>query len=216
MPELNFAVEGAHAVAYCAVPTLAFKVRITTADQEPVRGVVLDSQIRIEATRRRYQASEKERLSDLFGEAERWGQTLRSLLWTHAHTNVPPFEGSVEIELPVPCTRDFDAVATKYFQGLETEAVVPLVLMFSGSVFFAGEGGGLQMERIPWSKEAAYELPVRVWKDVMDTYFPNTALLSLRQDVFDRLRQYKAQRGLPSWESVLEHLLSQPEEVPPR
>jgi hypothetical protein len=215
MPELQFAVEGAHAVAYCAVPTLAFKLRITAADQEPVRGLVLDSQIRIEAPRRRYQASEKERLSDLFGDAERWGQTLRSLLWTHAHTNVPPFEGSVAVELPVPCTRDFDAVATKYFQGLET-GVVPLVLLFSGSVFFAREGGGLQMERIPWSKEAAYELPVSVWKDVMDTYYPNTTWLSVRQDVFDRLRRYKSQRGLPSWESVLEHLLSQPEEAPPR
>jgi hypothetical protein len=215
MPELRFAVEGADAVPYCAVPTLAFKLRITAADQEPVQGLVLDSQIRIEASRRRYQASEKERLSDLFGDAERWGQTLRSLLWTHAHTNVPPFEGSVEVELPVHCTRDFDVVATKYFQGLEA-GVVPLVLLFSGSVFFAAEGGGLQMERIPWSKEAAYELPVRVWKDVMDTYYPNTAWLSVRQDVFDRLRRYRSQRGLPSWESVLEHLLSQPEEAPPR
>jgi hypothetical protein len=215
VPELQFAVEGAHAVAYCAVPTLAFKLRITAADQEPVRGLVLDSQIRIEAARRRYQASEKERLSDLFGDPDRWGQTLRSLLWTHAHTNVPPFEASVEVELPVACTRDFEAVATKYFQGLEA-GVVPLVLLFSGSVFFAGEGGGLQMERIPWSKEASYELPVRVWKEVVDTYYPNTAWLSLRQDVFDRLRRYKSQRGLPSWESALEHLLSQPEEAPPR
>ena len=41
----------------------------------------------------------------------------------------------------------------------------------------------------------------------MDHYYPNTAWLCLRRDVFDRLYRYKMQRGIPTWEQALECLL---------
>jgi hypothetical protein len=41
----------------------------------------------------------------------------------------------------------------------------------------------------------------------MDHYYPNSAWLCLRKDVFDRLYEYKRQRGLPTWEQALESLL---------
>jgi len=212
MPDLDFAVEGAELVTFAVAPTLALKLRITDSGEEPVHAVMLDCQVRIEAPRRRYVPAERERLGELFGDPSRWSQTLRSLLWTHVSVNVPPFTGSVLVDLRLPCTYDFNVQVTKYFDSLE-DGEVPLTLLFSGSVFFAGPGGALQVERVSWSKEAGYRLPVRVWRDVIDHYYPNTAWLNLHKDVFDRLAAYKARRGLPTWEQALEELLLNAEEL---
>ena len=81
-------------------------------------------------------------------------------------------------------------------------------LLFSGTIFYVDpDGGGLQVSPIPWEKEAVFRLPVPVWKEMMDHYYPNSAWLCLRQDVFDRLYLYKSRQGLPTWEQALERLL---------
>lgn len=207
MPDLSFEVENAEAVPFAASPLLAFKLRISNrfAD-EPIHTIALRCQIMIDPARRRYQDEEKERLRDLFGEPERWGQTVRPMLWTHASLVVTSFTGSDVVDLPVPCTFDFNIAATKYFAGL-TDGEVPLNLQFSGTVFYATDEGTLQVMQIPWDKEARYRLPVQVWKQMMDIYYPNSAWLSLRRDVFDRLYRYKVRRGIPTWEQALESLL---------
>ena len=212
MPDLTFSVEGAEAVDYAVAPLLALKLRVENADrEEQVHAVILDCQVRIEAARRRYAESERDGLLELFGEPSRWAQTLRSLLWTNVSVNVPPFRGEVLVDLQVPCTYDFTLQVTKFFDSL-AGGEVPLTLLFSGSVFFAGEDGRLQVSRVSWTQEAAYRLPVVVWKDVMDRYYPNTAWLNLRKDVFDRLAAYKRRRGLPTWEQAVESLLLGAEE----
>ncbi|MEP6637649.1 MAG: DUF6084 family protein, partial [Acidobacteriota bacterium] len=114
--------------------------------------------------------------------------------------------GSALVDLPVPCTVDFNVAAAKYFAALE-DGEVPLNLMFSGTVFYEGADGALQVEQIPWDREAKYRLPVSVWKEMMDIYYPNMAWLCLRRDVFERLSQYKMDRGIPTWEAALESLL---------
>ncbi len=207
VPDLNFQVESAAAVAYAAAPLLVFKLRVTNAEaDEPIHTVALRCQIQIEATRRRYNEKEQERLLDLYGEPERWGQTLRTMLWTHASVIVKPFEGNALVELPVPCTFDFNVAAAKYFAGLE-DGEVPLCLLFSGTVFYEASDGALQVSQISWEKEAKYRLPVRVWQEMMDFYYPNSVWLSLRRDVFDRLNQYKMSRAIPTWEQALESIL---------
>ena len=211
MPDLNFQVEGAEAIAYAASPMLAFKLHITNANAaEPIHSIALRCQIQIEVTRRRYTPEDQERMRDLFGEPERWGQTLRNMLWTHASIVVPPFTGSTVVDLQVPCTFDFNVAAAKYFYGLE-DGEVPLNLMFSGTVFYANDEGNLQVTQIPWDRESRYRLPVRAWREMMDIYYPNSAWLCLRQDVFDRLYQYKVKRGIPTWEQALESLLKNEE-----
>ncbi|MGI8549897.1 MAG: DUF6084 family protein, partial [Dehalococcoidia bacterium] len=110
------------------------------------------------------------------------------------------------------CTYDFNVAATKYFYALE-DGEVPLTLLFSGTVFYATEDGQLQISQVPWEKEASFRLPVQVWKQMMALYYPNSAWLRLRQEVFDRLYQYKLRSGLPDWEQALENLLRSAEEV---
>lgn len=123
---------------------------------------------------------------------------------------IGPFTDAILVDLPVPCTYDFNLAVTKYFYALE-DGEIPLILLFSGTIFHEGEDGALQVVQIPWDREAAFRLPVRVWKEMMEQYYPNTAWLSLRKDVFDRLYEYKSRRGLPTWEQAIESLLSEPE-----
>lgn len=211
MPDLNFEVERAEAVAHSAAPQLIFKLKITdaaSAQALPIPAVALRCQVRIEPTRRRYVATEQERLLDLFGEPARWGQTLRSLLWTHTSLVVPPFTGQTVVDLPVPCTYDFNVASTKYFYALEN-GEVPLLLLFSGTIFHAEEAdGALRISPINWEKEAVFRLPVNVWKEMMDLHYPNSAWLCLRRDVFDELYLFKSRLGLPTWEQAMERLLA--------
>jgi Family of unknown function (DUF6084) len=213
MPELSFRVEDAAAVEYAAAPTLAFRLRIVNAvGGEAIHTVTLRCQIQIEATRRRYNAQEQGNMLDLFGEPERWSQTLRSLLWTHVSTVVPAFEGNAVADLLVPCTFDFNVAATKYFEGLGG-GEIPLRLLFSGTVFYAGEDGALQVAPISWEQETTFRLSHNVWREMMNSYYPNSAWLSLRKDVFNRLYQYKMVRGIPTWEQALEGILPAQEAV---
>jgi hypothetical protein len=203
--DLDFAVEGAEAVAHAALPTLALKLRITTPSGHPVRGMSLAVQVRIVAPQRGYTPTEQEHLLDVFGDPSRWGQTLKSLLWTIAHLQVPAFRGQTTVDLPIHCTYDFEVVAAKYLDAL-ADGEIPLELLFSGTVFYVG-GSGLQVEQIAWDREARFRLPVRVWRDVMQRYFPNSAWLTLHKDTFDRLHQYRTRHALPTWDATVEQLL---------
>ncbi|MCM3872189.1 MAG: DUF6084 family protein [Pyrinomonadaceae bacterium] len=212
MPDLSFQIEGAEAVPYSAAPLLAFKLRLSNVDAgELIQSVALRCQIQIEVTHRKYEAREQEGLLDLFGAPERWSRTLRSMLWTHANVMVPPFKESIVVDLQVPCTFDFNVAATKYFAAL-AEGDVPLNLMFSGTVFYESDGAGLQVQQIPWDREAKYRLPVIVWQEMMELYYPNSAWLCLQRDVFEKLSQYKMARGIPTWEQALESLIPAAEE----
>ncbi len=185
------------------MPTLAFKLHIQNADAgQMIHTVALRCQIQIDVHPPPLYAPEEQEQSmrDLFGEPERWNQTLRSLLWTHASLVVPSFQGAVVTDLPIPCTFDFNVAATKYFEGL-TAGEVPLHFMFSGTVFYADAEGVLQVSPISWEQEAKYKLPVKVWREMMDAYYPNTVWLSLRRDaLLRRLYQYKTLHGIPTLE----------------
>jgi hypothetical protein len=208
MPDLQFTIESTDVVPYAAVPMVVFRVRIVNnPSNQMVHTVALRAQIQIEATRRKYDAIEQAKLMDLFGEPDRWGQTLRSMLWTHASVVVPRFAGDTLADISVPCTFDFNIAATKYFHGM-TSGDLPLCFQFSGTVFYQGEQETLQVAPISWDKEANYRLPVTVWKDLMDAYYPNSVWLSLQRDTFEGLYQYKVREGIPTWDETLERALT--------
>lgn len=205
-PELDIAVEDAGIEEFAAAPTLRFGLRVTTRGACAVRSVALTTQIRIAATQRSYAPGEQARLVELFGEPHRWATTVHSVFWTQTTAFIPAFMDSTRVELPVACTYDLDVAAVKYLHGV-TEGDVPLEFLFSGTVFYTTESGLLQMGRIALDREARFRLPVRTWKEMMAHYFPNSAWLRLRQDVFDRLHAYRAGGGLGTWEATIEALL---------
>jgi Family of unknown function (DUF6084) len=213
MTSLAFEVVGARPEPHAALPTIMFRMRATEADGRRIHAVALRCQIRIEPQRRRYEHEEEGRLYELFGETPQWGDSLRPFLWTHVSTTVGGFDGSTEFDLPVECTYDFDVAAAKYLHAL-AEGDVPLILLFSGTVFTPG-ASGFSAEPLSWSSEALYKLPVAVWRSVMDLYFPNSAWIRLGRSTLDSLQRYRAGRGLPTWDQAFGQLLKEAGEDAP-
>jgi hypothetical protein len=211
MPELQFQIEGAEAVAHSAAPLLALKLRITNLPaSESVHTLTLKCQVQIEPAKRRYLPPEQEKLADLFGEPSRWSRTVKPLHWMNTSVVVSGFTGSTLVDLELPCTFDFNVASTKYFHALEA-GDIPLCVMFSGTVFYQSQEGILQIAQIPWDREAYFKLPVAVWKEMMDAHFPNSAWLRLRRDAFEQLYNYKVRHGLPTWELAIARLLASEE-----
>ena len=207
-PAIAFSVLGAARIEHAAAPTLGFSISVDAPGGEAVRSVLLDVQLQIAARRRRYEPETHERLFELFGPVGDWGATLRNLLWTRATLVVPPFTGSTVVELPVACSYDMEVLASRYLDALPG-GEVPLELLFSGTVFYAGPGGQLQAARISWEQDAEYALPVRAWRETIDHHFPGEAWLRLPKRSFDRLCAYKARNAFASWEQALDELMGE-------
>ena len=61
----------------------------------------------------------------------------------------------------MPCTYDLEVAAVKYFYSLPG-GHVPLTFVFSGTIFYKGDDGRLQIVQVPWSCAARFRLPVKV------------------------------------------------------
>jgi hypothetical protein len=207
MSDLTISVLSSQPDPYAAVPTILMRLRIEAPQDEPVHAMVLKAQIRIEPQRRRYSEEEEGRLLELFGEAPRWGESLRPFLWTHVTTTVAEFTGSVEVDLPVACTYDFEVAAAKYLHSIG-DGEIPLILLFNGTMF-SYRDGGLIVQPIAWNVEAEHRLPVSVWRATMDAFFPNSGWIRVQRDTLDELTRYKSERALISWEDAFEQLLKE-------
>lgn len=201
MTELSFSCLDVRAERFAVGPTLLFRLRIDTGAEERVRALALRCQIRIEPGRRGYGEREGERLLELFGERSRWGDTLKPFQFANASTVVPSFTGSTEIDVSVPCSYDMEVTAGRYFHALE-EGEIPFILLFSGTIFGEGERG-LWIQQVPWHAETRYRMPVAVWREMMDIYFPGSGWLRLRRETIDALAQFRASRALPTWDDAI-------------
>ena len=117
-----------------------------------MHALALRTQIRIEPLRRRYDDSEADAMRDLFGERSRWGDTLKPLQLAFVNQIVPSFAGETEIDVSLPCSYDFDVAANKYLYAL-ADGEIPLLLLFSGTVFTDGERG-FSVAPVPWDKRS--------------------------------------------------------------
>ena len=130
MPDLNFTVTGVEPAARGLVPLLHFQLEVTNSPEtELIQSVILQAQIQIQSAHRPYDDEEREKLVDLFGTPDRWGQTLRNRLWAHANTTVRPFAQTTETVLPIQCTYDLNVTGHQIFLRLErrrNSAALPL------------------------------------------------------------------------------------------
>src|SRR5579864_924210 len=205
MADLIFGCTGATAERYAATPTLTFSLTITERSGVRVHAIALRCQIRIEPHRRRYSATEAERLHDLFGDPSRWADTVKPIQLATVTAMVPAFTAVTEIDLPVPCTYDLEVASARYLQGLD-DGTIPLLMLFSGTVFVATETG-FSVELVPWSAEASYRMPVSVWQDVVNEHFPGSAWLRCSRETLDALSVFKSAHALPTWDATLSALL---------
>jgi hypothetical protein len=206
MNELVFDCLSARNERYAVTPTLSFTLRISETSGRLIDAIALRCQIRIQPQQRRYDDVEAARLLDLFGEPPRWAETVKPIQLATVSTMVPGFTGSIEIDVPVPCTYDLEVGWARYINSLES-GMVPLLMLFSGTVFSTVEGR-MSVQQVPWSKEASFALPVTVWRDLVDTHFPNTSWIRIHRETLEALLLYKSRNALPTWDSTIETLLA--------
>jgi hypothetical protein len=97
-------------------------------------------------------------------------------------------------------------IGARYLHALNA-GDVPLTLLFSGTVFTRGSTG-FGVEHIPWSCEARYAMPVAVWRDMIESYYPNTGWVRVGSEVLTALAGYRARHGLVSWDETVQKLLA--------
>jgi hypothetical protein len=207
MANLIFGCTEARADPYAVTPTLTFPLTITESSGASVHAIALRCQIRIEPHRRRHSATEARRLHDLFGDTSRWADTVKPIQLAIVTTTVPAFSALTEINVQMPCTYDLEVASARYLQALD-DGTIPLLFLFSGTVFLA-QGNGYAVELVPWSAEASYRMPVSVWQDVVSLHFPDSAWLRCSRETLDALSAFKSERALPTWDATLTALLAQ-------
>jgi hypothetical protein len=204
--KLTFSVVDVFAEQYAAAPQLTARLRIEEFTGEAIHAIALRCQVRIEPAKRRYSEDEESGLLDMFGTRERWFDTLKPFMWMQTSAMVQGFSGITEVDLAMPCTYDFDVTWSKYLHALR-EDNIPVVFLFSGTVFTRGVSG-FGVEQVPWDCESKFDIPVSAWKEMINHYFPNTGWLRLSRDTIDSLAYYKSVRGLTTWEATMESLLA--------
>jgi len=205
MSAYTFSVLDVTAEPYAASPQLTCRLRIEESTGRRVHAIALRCQVRIEPQRRRYEPAEQDALRGLFGTPERWGDTLKAFQWMQANATVQGFTGETETDLALPCTYDLEVIGARYLHALDA-GDVPLNLLFSGTIFTKG-ATGFEVEQVPWACEARWRLPVRVWRDMIDAFFPNSGYLRVSGDVLKELAAFRARHDLISWDETLRHLL---------
>lgn len=206
VPDLDFAVTGAHAVTDAAVPTIGFRLAIGRTGGGRVRSVSLNVDVRIAVAHRRYDHADRLVMARLFGQPEQWATSMRPLTWARVSTVIPPFDERRETELPVPCSRDMELAVTSYFHGVR-DGRIPLDFLFSGTVFHDGPDGRLRTAQISWSKEAACQLPAGLWHEVTGRYDGGTSWLPLAPGTYDELTAHRNRNALTGWDETVADLL---------
>jgi len=204
---LRFACTGSRPEPYAAGPSLQLDLQIDDDSGQQVHSVALRVQLRISPRGRGYTPAEQARLVDLFGEPARWGETLHPLQLAQVGLTVGGFTGRTSVPITVPLTYDLDIAATKYGHGLD-DGEIPLLLLFSGTVFYAG-ANGVQVGPVSWHEEAGYRLRVATWRGVMDEHFPSSAWVRMRRATLEALAAYRSQRVIPTWDDTFERLLKE-------
>jgi hypothetical protein len=205
MTDLAFSVLDIAADRYAASPQLLARLRVEENSGAVIHAMALRAQIMIEPQRRPYTDDESAGLLDQFGLRPRWKDTLRPFLWTFASTMVSGFTGDLEFNLAIPCTYDLEVTASKYLHAL-SEGDVPIRFLFGGTVFSRGLTG-FSVEQVAWNLETPYRLPVAVWTELMDHFFPNAGWIRLDRDTINALVRFKGSNGLATWEQVFDALL---------
>jgi len=202
----EFSVVDIFAEPYAAAPQLTARLRILETSGQTIHAIALRCQVRIEPQRRRYEEADESGLRALFGDRDRWVDTLKPFLWMQCNAMVQGFTGITEVDLALPCTYDFEVTGSRYLHAV-TEGTIPLALLFSGTIFTKG-ANGFGVQQVPWDCEANYALPVTVWQQMIASYFPNTGWIRLDHDVLDSLADFKSRHGLTTWEETVATLLS--------
>ena len=158
-----------------ATPTLSFAIAVSDASGIPIQFIALSVLITIEPGQRAYDAENRERLVELFGEPERWGSTTGASAGPRSTTSCRASPARRTSRSASSARYDHEIAATKFFGGLD-EGVFPLHFHFNGTVHYEGADGRLQILPLAWDRSARFELPVATWREMIDSPLPAGSL----------------------------------------
>lgn len=201
---LRFAIASARTDPHTAAPTLVFRIIVEEPSGTFVQAALLRCQVYIDVRRRKYSGAEGDRLNEVLGERTRWNDTMRPLLWTTVPVVLSRCEGTVDLDVPISCSYDFEVASGKYFRALD-DGEVPLVFMFSGTIF-AAASSALQVTQVAWDTETRFRLPARTWREAMEQHFGDDTWIRLSRPGFEALDRTRRQRGFTNWDQLVEAL----------
>lgn len=196
----------ARPVRHAASPLLALDLEVSESSGRQVYMIALTVQLMLEPARRSYDDATRARLLELFGTPERWAVTTRSLVWSKLDVLVPAFTGVTTVEVPIACSYDMELAAAKYLYALP-DGEVPMALHFNGTVYYQGADGALQMVLVPWDRSIGFRMPVAVWRQTVEHYYPNTAWVAVRAQTLEALQQAKLRHGVATLDDCVQALL---------
>jgi hypothetical protein len=50
-------------------------------------------------------------------------------------------------------------------------------------------------------------MPVGIWRDMMNAYYPNSVWLCMERNAFNQLQAYKVKHGIPTFEQAILHAI---------
>jgi hypothetical protein len=205
-PEPEFAVLSARPVRHAAAPMLTLDLQVSEPSGRQVYMIALRIQLMLEPARRAYDDQTRVKLVELFGEPERWAVTTRSLVWTQLDVLVPAFTGTTTVSVPVACSSDLELAAAKYLYSLP-DGIAPLAMHFNGTIYYRDDDGALQMVLVPWNTSIDFRMPVSVWRETIEHYYPGMGWAALRADTLAALQRAKLDRGLSTLDATVSALL---------
>ena len=168
MVDLDFAVEAPKSSAYAAIADLALRVarRQCHARRSAIENVMLQLPDPDRAgAPALWRAPSTERLADLFGEPERWGQTLAELSVDPCERRGRRLSSGARSSICRSRAASTSMSRRPNISMASSEATSPLALLFSGSVFYRdADGDRCRSRRSPWSKEAPSGCPIALWR----------------------------------------------------
>ena len=206
MTDITFAVVQIEPEPFAVTPVLNARLGVAAVGEDPVHAIALRCQVRIEPMRRGYTDEEAAGLLDLFGPRERWSSTLHNFQWLQTNAMVQGFTGATQVNMPLECTYDFEVAAAKYLHALR-DGYVPLQFLFSGTIFSKGQRG-FAVQQVSWDCEDRFDMPVSVWRDLVQQHYPNTGWLRLSHDTIEALVAYRSAGGLLSFDDAITSLLA--------
>ena len=154
MTALAFTLVGASPNPAAMTPVLDLDLRIEAEPAARIQSIMLRCQFRIEPELRGYSPTEEAGLGDLFGEPERWGETLTPFLLTHATLPVRGFRTATDVTLPLELSYDLEVAAGKYLHALR-DGEIPLLVLFSRHRLRRRGPGACRSSRSPGSPRRA-------------------------------------------------------------
>ncbi len=207
-PVPEFSILGVEAVRHGAAPMMRFTAHMAETSGNEVYTVALKAQLMLEPAKRSYDDATRAKLVDLFGEPERWSATTHAFLLADIDVLVPPFTGATSFTLTLPCNYDLEVAATKYVYSLP-DGEVPLAFNFTGTIFYRGDAGRMQIVQVPWECTAKFDLPVPVWREMIEHHYPGGGWVRLSSSTLEHLTQRKADRGSPTYDAAVQDLLGE-------